>query len=461
MKNVSFLFSMVTLAVLAACSSDPASVASDSTQVEDSTNVTASGFCLKLICPTVKPGSLDTSFGQLYLTRPGTGKVTTDFQESPDFVTAMAFQNDGKIVATGRVNAGLQSGVARYNRNGSLDSTFGTAGKATTKYKMDMYALGVQSDGKIVLAGQSTVYVDGSPTYRFALVRLNPNGSEDATFGSGVAGQGVVETSLGTGHYAAYSLVIQADGKIVVAGSGDQFIAVRYNPNGSLDNTFGAGGIVRTTTYPGHTSRATSMVLQSNGKIVVAGFDQPTDSSTSDMVVVRYNANGSLDTRFDGDGIARVGFVGYSSDYANAVKMQSNGKIVLAGYSNANGTNDFAVARLNSNGSRDTTFGSNGILTTPLGSAEDIATGLGIQRDGKIVVGGSSNNSYDDDFAVVRYNTDGSLDSTFGIVTTAFGYDNDIANALGIQTDGKIVLAGRAESGNVPFGDFALARYNP
>jgi uncharacterized delta-60 repeat protein len=455
------LTSLIVLAVLAGCSSDPSPVASDPAQATDSTEVTASGICLKVVCPTVKPGSLDTSFGQLYITRPGTGKITTDFQESPDFVTAMAFQTDGKILATGRVNAGLQSGVARYNRNGSLDSTFGTAGKVTTNFKQDMYALGVQSDGKIVLAGQSTVYVGGGPTFRFALIRLNPNGSEDVTFGSGVAGPGVVETSLGTGRYAAYSLMIQPDGKIVVAGSGDQFIAVRYNPNGSLDNTFGTGGIVRTTTYPGHTSRATSMALQSNGKIVVAGFDQPTDSSTSDMAVVRYNANGSLDTRFDGDGIARVGFVGYSSDYANAVKIQSNGKIVLAGYSNANGTNDFAVARLNTNGSRDTTFGSNGILTTPLGSAEDIATGLGIQSDGKIVVGGSSNNSYDDDFAVVRYNTNGSLDSSFGIVTTAFGYDNDNANAMGIQTDGKIVLAGGMESGNVNFTDFALARYNP
>jgi uncharacterized delta-60 repeat protein len=465
MKNVSFLFSMVTLAVLAACSSDPASVASDSTQVEDSTNVTASGICLKVVCPTpAKPGSLDTTFGQVNIFYPGTGKVITAFAQK-DWANAMAIQADGKLVV-----AGTQGSLVRYNPNGGVDNTFGTAGETILPDASNWVngpAMGIQSDGTIVVAATYEVgssAASGDPFHFVPGVYLvNPNGTIRSYFLDPCGPVGVCDSFLG-------GLVIQSDNKIVLAasinvinGSGvSNFAAIRYNPDGSRDTMFGTGGIVSTSTYPGHFGQPTSVAIQSNGKIVVAGFDLPVDDSTSDMAVVRYNSNGSLDKTFDGDGIARVGFLGYSFDYAKAVKIQQNGKIVLAGYSNASGNNDFALARLNTNGSMDNTFDSDGILTTPIGLGNDAATSLGIQSDGKIVVGGKAETTADFDFALVRYKSNGSLDTTFGNsgkVTTSFGPYSEGAKALSIQSDGKIVLAGAGYNGTQHV--FALARYNP
>jgi uncharacterized delta-60 repeat protein len=478
------LTSLMVLAVLAGCSSNPVPVASDSTQVEDSTNVTASGFCLKVVCPTpAKPGSLDTSFGQLNIFQPGTGKVTTAIGGNAS-ANAVAFQVDGKIVVAGSGFGEYAFKLARYNSNGSLDTTFGSAGKVNTVppeqpnsvHSTYVTSVGIQPDGKIVIGGG--IGED------FAVARYDTNGSLDGSFGSDgiVRTNWVPEPDPGVlGYYFnggnVRGLVVQPDGKILVTGTYNRnpispyanvpdqaFVTVvRYNQNGSLDTSFGSTGYVHTTTYPGYFSVATSIALQSDGKIVVSGFDAP-NSSTSDMAVVRYNANGTYDTSFDIDGIARVGFVGLSSDYANAVKIQSDGKIVLAGHSNASGKYDFAVARLNADGSRDTAFGSNGILTTPIYPAFDRASSLGIQSDGKIVVAGTSSSSGDNQFAMARYNSNGSLDTTFGFYNSGrlrikFGSNYDNVNALGIQSNGRIVLAGSSFNGTQDV--FALARFNP
>jgi uncharacterized delta-60 repeat protein len=472
MKHILMLSSLVTLAVLAGCSSDPAPVVSDPTKDSSGSE--------NLTIAARKPGSLDLTFGKLPFDLRGTGTVTTAIGSSNDKAKAVALQTNGKIVVAGSsaTPSGEEFALVRYNINGAVDTTFGSGGKIVTSlaqhYNLGR-ALGIQSDGKIVLGG--SIWTGYSTD--FALLRYNTNGSVDTTFGSG----GVVQNNWVPGppppggFYYGYgggveSLAFQPDGKIVVAGtyfvdpsvgSYEYFFAVvRYNANGSLDTSFGTGGITKTATYPGFRSHATSMVLQPNGKIVVAGYDTPQDDSTSDMAVVRYNTNGSLDTSFDGDGIARVGFLGYSFDYANAVKIQSNGKIVLAGYSNANGTNDFALARLNTNGSLDSKFDSDGILTTPIGLGSDAATSVEIQSDGGIVVGGKAEIASSFDFALVRYKSNGSLDTAFGSsgkVTTAFGGRYEGANALGIQSDDKIVLAGAGFNGTQDV--FALARYNP
>ena len=248
---------------------------------------------------------------------------------------------------------------------------------------------------------------------------------------------------------------------------------VRQNPNGSNDTTFNFSGTVNTRTYPNFRSTATSLAIQADGKIVVAGHDGPHDGSTRDFAVVRYNPNGSLDTSFDGDGIARVGFVGYSKDYATGVKIQSDGKIVLAGYSDVGllVSNDIAVARLNTTGSLDNTFGTGGRVTTSVGfKTEDIVNSLVIQADGKIVVAGKTRNSlvyYNEDAMLVRYNTNGSLDSSFGIsgvVTTEFkSGNNDGFKTVTIQ-NGRILAAGYTTADTSP--DFysnvfsvTLARY--
>src|SRR3990172_2957508 len=340
--------------------------------------------------------------------------------------------------------------------DGDIDTTFGTNGKVTTAIGSGddyAYALGIQSDGKIVAAGYSSDMVSGySGRYYFALVRYNSNGTLDTTFGTG----GKVTTPIGTGNDIVFALGIQSDGKIVVAGQTDvgadtHFALARYNTNGALDSTFGAGGIVTTDISDYNSARA--LAIQSDGKIVVAGYTSI--GGYNDFTVVRYNTDGSLDSTFGiaNSGIALADFGG--DDYADALGIQSDGRIVVAGRSFGN---DFAVVRFNDDGTLDTTFGTNGIVTTEIVNAS--ASAMRIQSDGKIVAAGRTSVGGGYDFALVRYNANGSLDTSFGtngIVTTPIGGYTEYVSALGIQSDGKIVAAGNSHSGvNV---DFAVVRY--
>jgi uncharacterized delta-60 repeat protein len=410
-------------------------------------------------------GDLDISFD-------GDGKVTTDFATTEfggalDRAYSVAIQTDGKILAAGRSFTGngeqYNFALTRYNSNGSLDTTFDGDGKVTTDFgggDDHAYSISIQSDGKIVVAGES---YNGSKRFDFALARYNSNGSLDTTFD----GDGKVTTDFDGGDDGAYSVAIQSDGKIVVAGKrykvvgGDDFALTRYNSNGSLDTTFDADGKV-TTAVGSSNDYARSIAIQSDGKIVVAG--NSLNGSRSDFALTRYNSNGSLDTTFDGDGKVTTDFGG-GDDHAYSVAIQSDGKIVVAGFSGI-GTidfKDFALTRYNSNGSLDTTFDGDGKVTTDFGrNLEDHAYSVTIQRDGKIVVAGMSEHvrgGYD--FALARYNANGSLDTSFdgdGTVTTTIGIHNFGQNygafSVAIQSDGKIVVAGDG-----PF-DFALTRYN-
>ena len=273
---------------------------------------------------------------------------------------------------------------------------------------------------------------------------------------------GMVTTSVDTLNDYANSMAIQSDGKIVAAGIistniGDQFALVRYNTNGSLDTSFDSDGIV-TTTIGNNYDNAFSVAIQSDGKILAGGFSY--NGSNQDFALVRYNTNGSLDNTFDADGMVTTP-LGTSDDYASSIAIQSDGKIVAAGFSNDSANYDFALARYNTNGSLDVTFDSDGKVTTSIGIAQDFAHSIAIQSDGKIVAGGGSGNGWTyNDFALVRYNTNGSLDNTFGssgIVTTTFLGSNCEARFLILQSDGKIVAAGSARNGG--FSDFALVRY--
>jgi uncharacterized delta-60 repeat protein len=354
---------------------------------------------------------------------------------------------------------------------GDLDTTFDGDGKVTTDFATTefggaldrAYSVAVQSDGKIVVAGNSLT--GNGEQYNFALARYNANGSLDTTFD----GDGKVTTDFGGGDDTAHSVAIQSNGKIVVAGksyNGSKrfdFALTRYNANGSLDTTFDGDGKV-TTDFGGGDDTAHSVAIQSDGKIVVAGYIYKVGGD--DFALARYNANGSLDTTFDGDGKVTTDF-GVSLDRAYSVAIQSDGKIVVAGESyNGSKWLDFALTRYNANGSLDTTFDGDGKVTTDFGGGDDTAHSVAIQSDGKIVLAGSSGirGTFDsDDFALTRYNANGSLDTTFdgdGKVTTDFGKNlDDHGYSVAIQSDGKIVVAG--ESKHVRGGyDFALARYN-
>jgi len=263
---------------------------------------------------------------------------------------------------------------------GALDTSFDGDGKVTTAIGSANdwgRSVALQSDGKIVVAGRSAT---GS-TYSFALVRYNPDGSLDTSFD----GDGKVTTAVGSSSQG-YSVVVQSDGKIVVAGESDYNVAlVRYNPDGSLNASFGVGGMVTTDLGSSGSSGdyGYSVVLQSDGKIVVSGM------SNYNFAVVRYNPEGSLDTTFAGDGKATTDFG--SNDMGLSVALQYDGKIVVAGLSGG----VFAVARYNVDGSLDTSFSGDGKVNTEAGSGYGVA----VQSDGKVVVAGESNVK----FAVVRY----------------------------------------------------------
>ena len=395
-------------------------------------------------------GSLDASFD-------ADGKVMTSLLDVTSAAKAVATQLDGMIVVAGFSNNGSNHdfAVARYYPSGGLDYSFGGNGKVTTpigNFNDFASAVAIQADGKIVVVGLS---YNGSTT-DFAVVRYNPDGSLDTSFD----GDGKVTTPIGSSDEAAYAVALQADGKIVAAGFtisfqvfpfAYEFAVVRYNPDGSLDTSFDEDGKV-TTSFGGDLNDfANAVIIQVDGKIIAAG------GSDSRFALVRYNTNGSLDTSFDTDG--RVTTPIGIDDSANAVAIRPDGKIVAAGVSYGTNT-DFAVVRYNPEGSLDTSFDGDGKVTTPIGSSNDQALAVAIQRNGKIVVAGFSHNGSNTDFALVRYNPNGLLDTSFdtdGIVTTQFGSGNEGAEALAIQRDGKIVAAGSANNGTRT--DFAVARY--
>ena len=388
-------------------------------------------------------GDLDTSFG-------GDGKVTTDFGGSGG-ASEVAIQPDGKIVAAG--SAGGDFALARYHRDGSLDTSFDGDGKVTTDFGGSGGAAGVaiQPDGKIVAAG--------SAGGDFALARYHRDGSLDTSFD----GDGRVTTDFGGVLEVATGVAIQPNGKIVAAGptgAVDDFALARYNRDGSLDTSFDGDGKV-TTDFGSSFEAALGVAIRPNGEIVAVGFGGATD----DFALARYNRDGSLDTSFDGDGKVTTdfGFIGpfgdpvHTIDVATGVAIQSNGNIVAAGSRLGFGY-EFAMARYNGDGSLDTDFGFGGKVTT--NGELDNAFGVAIQLDGKIVAAGTPTGFGEDgpSWALARYNRDGSLDTSFdgdGQVTTDFEGAGESANGVTIQPNGRIVVAG---SGGAGFG-FALARY--
>jgi uncharacterized delta-60 repeat protein len=357
--------------------------------------------------------------------------------------------------------------------DGDLDATFGTGGKVKTDFATSFdngSAVAIQGDGKIVMAGANFDGVGGAD---FAVARYNSNGSLDASFGTG----GKVTTDFASSYDQATAIAIQRDGKIVVAGrtmtggSNDDFGLVRYNADGSLDASFGAGGKVHTDFGATFFERANAVAIQSDGKIIAAG-ETNSGAAGTDFALARYNSDGTLDTSFGsgGTGLVVADFAN-AYDQAFALAIQSDGRIVAVGNTAPVGLgSDFALARYNGDGTLDTTFGSGGtgLVTTDLGGgASDLAHAVAIQSDGKIVVAGetsSSGSGTGTDFAVARYNVDGSLDVSFGsggAVATDFATSTDQAYGVAIQADGKIIASGFVFVQNVAGnGDFGLARYN-
>ena len=403
------------------------------------------------------PGELDISFDD-------DGRVTTDFFPTlQDTIYRIDFQSDGKIIVAG--NVADQFMLARYDADGSLDTSFGSGGSVITNFGSTdgstAWWLAVLPDDKIIAAGD--VY-NTEPTIRdFALARYNVDGTLDATFGSG----GTVVTDFGPNDRdSAFGFLIQSDGKIVLAGSTCErfassecdFALARYDNNGNLDPTFGTGG--RVVSGFGTTDIIYTIAQQKDKKLVVGGYRD------LDFAIARYNPDGTLDSSFGTSGlvITEFGVTNYNAA-VEKILIQDNGKIIAVGF-DTNTTYGFAMARYNpTDGSLDTSFGTGGLVTAGLYAWGRDAV---LQEDGKIVVVGSTSfNLPTTDFAIARFNFDGSVDTTFGggdplfdidgLVKTDFNAQTDYALTAAIQPDGKLVVGGRTDVGIV--GDIALARY--
>jgi uncharacterized delta-60 repeat protein len=341
---------------------------------------------------------------------------------------------------------------------GELDTTFDTNGIVITELQdanitETAEAVAVQPDGKILVAGTWG-------TNSFALARYLSNGTLDSGFGT----NGVVITPSGF----IPDLVLQPDGKILLAGTEGNldFKVVRYETNGTLDNEFDTDGIALATMST-IKAEARGVALGPDGKITVVGYAE-VSADNQDYAVARFNSDGSPDTAFDTDGIVTTEPGTLSNDFGQAVALQSDGKIVVAGQVSF----ETGVVRYNVDGSLDTGFGANGVVTTDvsdllgakIGGSEDVYA-IATQPDGKILVSGSSiSASNTRGFMVVRYNPDGSLDNTFGsggmVVTTIVGNGgNQYAADVVVQPDGKILLAG-TYIGAPNDHDFALLRYD-
>lgn len=366
--------------------------------------------------------------------------ISGDSDEGQD----VALQPDGKIVMSGssfNVATGFfEFAVARFLPDGNLDTSFDGDGIVTTSFgdtSAVNHAVALQGDGKIIAAG-------GVSTTSFALARYLPNGRLDRTF----SGDG--KLTIDVGGREVNAIVVQPDGKIVAVGT---TALARFRPNGALDTTFGTAGVVNVD------FEQLAAARQPDGKIVTAGHIFNASTSQREFALARFLSDGTLDTTFSGDGRVNTDLGG--TGVARAVALQADGKIIAAGnpFSVADGHTNFGLVRYLPDGALDTTFGGDGRVTTDFGSTSE-AFAVILQPDAKIVAAGHAVGV----FALARYLPNGTLDTTFsddGLVTTSFGADDSSRiRGLVIQpNDGRLVAVGDSTLIGEGGHDFALARY--
>jgi uncharacterized delta-60 repeat protein len=382
---------------------------------------------------------------------------------------AALLEDNGTIAAAGQTPDGLPGQVGHFRLfrllpDGSPDASFGTGGEVVTPVEPTQrdgaFALLRTPDG-MYLAGGFASYqrlVD-----RFAVVRYLQDGSTDAAWGSG----GIALAFLGNSDDQMFAFAIQPDGNVVAAGqtfnaenaSYDVALA-RYLPSGLPDATFGAGGRV-VTALSLFNEAASAVALQPDGKIVVAGYIFASDAGTADFLIARYLADGSLDTSFGGSGSVLIDFAS-SDDRAFAVALRPDGRIVVGGAAAVGGFLKFAAVQLLPNGVLDATFGTNGMTHVSLRSFfHEFAQGMALQPDGAIILAGKSElDSATKSLLVVRLTPNGTLDASFGDAGFIFDQTSALngANAVLVQPDGKILIGGHRRQIK---DDCMLRRYHP
>jgi len=398
-------------------------------------------------------GTYDNSFD-------GDGKIYTSFTSHSDYAYGAALVPGGKLLVVGSTEINQNNSdyaLARYNlSDGSPDNSFGPGGKATEdvgERLAQAKAVAVQPDGKILVAGAAENGISYGQVTSVALTRLNPDGTIDRSFGK----FGKITTTFGERASAFNAVTVQSDGRIVAAGNAEtNFLVARYMSNGVPDVSFNGNGIA-TARIENDGNIANAVAVQADGKIVIAGGT----SFGLAFAILRFNTNGTLDSSFDGDGKVEIDF-GARFNLAGAVKIQPDGKNVVGGYAGIGGTTaGFAVVRLNTNGVSDSSFGTFGATLTQFPSGIALANTMTMQTDGKIVMAGAVVVGSVVQFAVARYGTNGLLDPSFdgdGMVTTPMALVDDEANAIGVQSDGKILVAGKVRVvGHLEYG---IVRYN-
>lgn len=361
----------------------------------------------------------------------------------------MTVQADGKVVVAARIQqtGGAQDiFVARYLKNGRLDTTFGTGGKVTLDFGSSDEPAG------IVVDADGNVLVGGAGSSGFTVARLTKSGMLDSTFG--VAG--LATATVGSGD-KANALATDASGNLIQVGqtslAGDKaFAAARYLADGTLDTSFGSAGTA-TVNFGTGFDVANAVAIQSDGSVVMAGeMDMP--GGKAFVAITRLLSTGVLDTSFGTSGLVTNGF-GTTLASATGVAIQSDGKIVVVGNAFTGASSEYTVARYNADGTLDSGFGTGGVVFTPL-STNDLASDIVVNAAGTISIAGTTRVGISPNFAVVRYRPDGSLDSSFGTggvskVKIGFG---GFASGLAEQTNGKLVVVGYAF---YPLGSFSLA----
>jgi len=396
------------------------------------------------------PGGLDPGFGG------GTGKVSSDFGGDD---SAMLLQPDGKILMVGGSASDFM--LARYNADGTLDGGFGNNGLVTTDIAGGAdaaFGVALQSDGRIIVVGSARV----SGNDDFAVVRYQANGSLDTSFGT----QGKATTNFFGARDRAFALAVLADDSLVVVGdtllgvgAGTDFALARYSADGELDTSFGGGDGKVNTDIAGGLDIAKNVQLESGGTLLVTGtITIGTSSLLGNTGLARYSTAGELDGSLDRDG--KLSIDGRS--LGEALAVQGDGRILIAGNVLEGGETIFGVMRLQASGEPDDSFGGRGLATAAFSTQDDYGRGIALDAQGRILVSGQASNLANPDFAVARFLPVGVLDSTFdtdGKFTVDFFGGADSAENIAVQAKGGIVLGGFAANGTqVHYG---LARVIP
>jgi uncharacterized delta-60 repeat protein len=386
------------------------------------------------------------------------GKVMTEFGTYNSAINALALQPDGKIIAAGatfNTASYFQLALTRYHSNGSLDTTFGNGGKVTSNLPgLKLSLCSVVVQSDGKILGAGIIYNNYYDSQAI-LVRYNADGSPDSAFGT--------DGMLIRDNANISAIALQPDGKILAAGFtfenalDKDILVVRYNVDGSVDTSFGNSG--KATSSVGNRDFANAIALQPDGKIVVAGYVYTSETGyATNYCLVRYSGDGVQDLGFGTDGMVIIDID--ESDEASSIKIQPDGKIVFSGLSSDTGSETYILGRLMADGTLDNNFGTAGLVS---GQGAGMAKSITLQSDGKLILAGSAPNEGSHMIGLMRFHQNGSVDTNFGnngSACTVF-MSSSKANALLVQPDSKIIIGGEA---GTTFGgnykpDFALARY--